>query len=101
MKEMPLSSMCLLPRRRILLCQLEGRVHLRVVVADTAPFPAGSFFTHTGTEGQVAASHWAARSVELYGEAPVQRTEQSSSGFPLVAWLEDSPDLSSSPRAGL
>jgi RHS repeat-associated protein len=44
---------------------------LRPVSTNTAPFPAGSFFTHTGTEGQVAASHWAARSVELYGEAPV------------------------------
>jgi hypothetical protein len=41
------------------------------VSKNTAPFPAGSFFTHAGAEGQVAASHWAARSAGLHGGQPV------------------------------
>lgn len=40
------------------------------VSTNTAPFPAGSFFTTAGTEGQLAASHRAARSAHLYGGTP-------------------------------
>ena len=43
---------------------------LRPVSRNTAPFPGGSFFVHTGPEGQVAASHWAARSAGLFGDSP-------------------------------
>jgi len=41
------------------------------VSQNTAPFPSGSFFTHTGAQGQIAASHWAARSASLHGGNPV------------------------------
>lgn len=47
------------------------REGLRPISTNTAPFPAGSFFTHVGAEGQVAASHWAGRSAGLYGGNPV------------------------------
>ena len=41
------------------------------VSRNTAPFPAGSFFTHAGEGGQVGASHWAAsRATGLLGGAP-------------------------------
>jgi hypothetical protein len=41
------------------------------VSRHTAPYPAGSFFTHIGEDAQVAASHWAARSSALYGGRPL------------------------------
>jgi hypothetical protein len=41
------------------------------VSRNTAPLPAGSFFTHAGEGGQVGASHWAAsRATSLPGGAP-------------------------------
>jgi hypothetical protein len=43
---------------------------LMPVSRHTAPFPAGSFFTHVGANAQLAASHWAARSGSLYGGSP-------------------------------
>jgi hypothetical protein len=41
---------------------------VQAMSTNTAPFPAGSFFTHEGGElAHVAASHWSARSAALYG----------------------------------
>jgi hypothetical protein len=65
------------------------------VSRNTAPFPAGSFFTHAGEEAQVAASHWAARSASLYGGSPsVLRVTVPQSLFDALSaegWIRTGP----------